>query len=184
VTTAAATLLPGDFGLVRTHGEVSRLIGAAEFLDELAQGHWSTADRASLFRHAFLVERVDGQVVHAIEARPSGAGRATYRLDDPTIAWSAGHFQLTEAQRQAIVAWAVAHIGDTYSWRAYVRQAAVRLHLPLAAALMARQIEENHEELCSQFVDCAYQAGPYQLFADGRAPYDVAPSDLADLIAA
>ncbi len=182
--TTTAQLLPGDFGLVRTHGDVSRAIGAAEWLDELAQGHWRTADRAARFRHAFLVEAVDGTTVHAIEARPSGAGRATYRLDDPAIAWSAGHFQLTDAQRQAIVAWGVAHIGDTYSWRAYVRQAAVRLHMPLAAALMARQIEQAHEELCSQYVDCAYQAAGVHLFADGRAPYDVAPCDLADLIAA
>jgi uncharacterized protein YycO len=127
---------------------------------------------------------VDGQVVHAIEARPSGAGRTVYFLGDPKVAWSAGHFPMTEAQRQAIVGWGVEHIGDTYSYRAYLRQAAVRLHVPYAPALLARQIEQAHEELCSQYVDCAYQAAGVHLFADGRAPYDVAPSDLADLIAA
>lgn len=181
--TTAAQLLPGDFGLVRTHGDVSRLIGAAEFLDELAQGRgWTRASRSSLYRHAFLVERVEGTTVHAIEARPSGAGKATYRLDDPTIKWSAGHFQLTDAQRQAIVAWAVEHIGDRYSYRAYLRQAAVRLHVPFAPALLARQIEQDREELCSQYVDCGWQAGNAHLFTDNRAPYDVAPSDLDDAI--
>lgn len=178
----AAALQPGDFGLVHSHSDTGRLIGAAEWLDEVCQGHLGNADRASLYRHAFLVERVDGQAVHAIEARPSGAGRAVYPLDGPDILWSAGHFQLTDAQRQQIVAWAVVHIGAGYSWAAYLRQAAVRLHVPGAAALLARQVEVSGQYICSQYVGAAYAAAGVHLFRDGRAPYDVAPSDLADLL--
>ena len=178
-----AALKPGDFGLVHSHSDTGRAIGAAEWLDEVVQGHWRSADRASLYRHAFLVERVDGTTVHAIEARPSGAGRAVYPLGNPDILWSAGHFQLTDAQRQAIVGWAVAHVGAGYSWAAYLRQAAVRLHVPGAAAWLAHQVEVSGQFICSQYVDAAYQAAGVHLFADGRAAYDVAPSDLADLLA-
>lgn len=186
-----AALEPGDFGLLHTRSQTGQLIGAAEWLDELTQGHWSTAGRASLYRHAFLVEAVDGATVHAIEARPSGAGRATYRLDDPAILWSAGRLHdstgqpvtLTAEQRQTIVAWAIAHIGAGYSWLAYLRQAAVRLHIPGAAAWLAHQVQASGQYICSQYVDAAYQGAGVHLFCDGRAPYDVAPSDLADLLA-
>jgi uncharacterized protein YycO len=174
--------MPGDFGLVHTSSDTGRLIGAAEWIDEVAQGHWRRADRASLFRHALLVEDVVGDTVHAIEARPSGAGRATYRADDPRLLWSTGCIPLTAPERQAIVVWAVAHLRAPYSWLDYLRQAAVRLHVPGAPALLAHQIEARGEYLCSQFVDAAYQRAGVHLFRDGRAPYDVAPSDLADLL--
>lgn len=182
---ATPVVLPGDYGLVHDRSSAGLAIGVAEFLDELAQGHLRRARRASLWRHAFLVEAVDADgTVHALEAWPGGARRNTYRVDDPSIRWSSGHFDLTDAERTAIVAWAVGHLGDRYSALAYVRQAVVRLHLPFGRKWLARQIELRHEELCSQYVDCAYQAASYQLFADRRAPYDVAPSDLADLIGA
>lgn len=181
----ALGVLPGDFGLVHDRSDAGLAIGAAEFLDELAQGHWRKAKRDSLWRHAFGVESVDPDgTVHAIEAWPGGARRNTYHVDDPNILWSSGHFDLTDDQRTLVVGWWVQHLGDRYAWDAYLRQAAVRLHVPFAAAALARQIEERHEELCSQYIDCGYQAAVYQLFADRRAPYDVAPSDLADLIGA
>lgn len=180
---AAAQPLPGDFGLVHDRSDAGLAIGAAEWLDEVAQGHWRSADRASLWRHAFLVESVDPDgIVHALEAWPGGARRNTYRVGDASLLWSSGHFQLADDQRQAIVAWAVTHLGAKYSWAAYLRQAAVRLHIPFAAAWLARQVERCGSYLCSQYCDAAYQAAGYHLFADGRAPYDVAPSDLADLI--
>lgn len=180
----APAVLPGDFGLVHDRSDAGIAIGVAEFLDELAQGHWRTAKRASLYRHAFGVEKVDPNgTVHALEAWPGGARRNTYRLDDPDILWSSGHFDLSDEQRQLAVAWWVEHLDDRYSWDSYLRQAAVRLHVPFAPAALARQIEQRHEELCSQYIDCGYQAAAYQLFADRRAPYDVAPSDLADILA-
>jgi uncharacterized protein YycO len=186
-----AAVRPGDFGLVHSHSDTGRLIGAAEWLDEVAQGHLRQADRASLYRHAFLVERVDGNAVHAIEARPSGAGRAVYPLDGPDILWSAGRLkdqasglliEMTDGHREQIVTWAVAHIGAPYSYLAYLRQAAVRLHVPGAPAWLAHQVEARGEYLCSQLVDAAYASAGVHLFADGREPYDVAPSDLADLL--
>lgn len=173
---------PGDFGLVRTRGDTSRLIGVAEWLDEIAQGHWLKADENSLYRHAFLVERVDGPVVHAIEARPSGAGRAAYKASDARVLWSSGHIDLAASQRSAIVAWGVNHLDAPYSWRDYLYQAAVRLRIPGAPELLERQIHQAGEYLCSQFVDAAYQYAGVHLFADGRTPYDVAPSDLAGLL--
>lgn len=179
-------VLPGDFGLLHNRGPVDKLIGAAEVVDELVQGRgWTRSSRDALYRHAFGVERVDADgTVHAVEAWPSGARRHTYRLDDPAILWSSGHFDLTDGQRRQIVAWWVDHLGAGYAWDAYLRQAAVRLRVPFAASALARQIEERHEFICSQWIDCGWQAGSYPLFADRRAPYDVAPSDLADLLGA
>jgi hypothetical protein len=176
---------PGDFGLVHDRSNAGLAIGAAEFLDEVAQGHWRRAKRSSLYRHAFGVEKIDPDgTVHAVEAWPGGARRNTYRANDPDILWSSGHFDLTDQQRDLVVGWWVEHLGDRYAWDAYLRQAAVRLHVPFAPAALARQIEQRHEFLCSQYVDCGYQAAACQLFADKRAPYDVAPSDLADLLGA
>lgn len=176
---------PGDFGLTRESGPGGAAITVAELLDEVAQGRWSKAARAAAYDHAFLVESVDADgTVHAIEAWPGGARRNTYRVDEPGLLWSSGHFDLTDAERTAIVAWAVAHLDAPYSWRAYLVQAAVRLHVPFGQKLLERQINAHGEFLCSQYVDAAWQAAGYHLFADGRAPYDVAPSDLADLIGA
>lgn len=181
----APAVQPGDFGLVHDRSDAGLAIGAAEWLDELAQGHWRSADRASLWRHAFLVESVDPDgTVHALEAWPGGARRNTYHVDDPSIRWSSGHFALSGDQRAAIVAWGVAHLGAWYSALAYMRQAVVRLHLPLGRVWLAHQIEHRGEYMCSQYCDCAYAAARVHLFSDGRAPYDVAPSDLDDLLGA
>ncbi|WP_042400260.1 hypothetical protein [Streptacidiphilus carbonis] len=180
-----APVLPGDFGLIPVSGVGGGALRVAEFLDEVAQGHWRSADRDSLYRHVFLVERVDADgTVHALEAWPGGARRNTYRLDDPRILWSSGHFALTPEQRQIIVAWGVDHLGDGYAWDVYLRQAAVRLHVPFAAAALKRQVEDRNEYICSQYQDCAYQAAKEHVFMDGRAPYDVAPNDLAEVLRA
>lgn len=177
-------VLPGDFGLIPVSGAGGVALRVAEFADEVAQGHWRRADRDSLYRHAFLVESVDPDgTVHALEAWPGGARRNTYALTDSRILWSSGRFDLTGAQRRTIVAWGVAHLGDGYAWPVYLRQAAVRLHVPFAAAALKRQVEDRREYICSQYLDCGYQAAEFHLFADGRAPYDVAPNDLADLLA-
>ena len=174
---------PGDFGLRRESGPGGLAITVAQVLDEWAQGHWSRAERDAQFDHAFVVESVkaDG-TVRAVEAWPGGARWNTYRVDDPSIMWSSGRYGLTVDQQAGIVGWAVAHLHARYSALAYVRQAAVRLHVPFGRAWLARQILARHEYLCSQYVDCAYAAVGVQLFADKRAPYDVAPSDLADLL--
>ncbi len=177
-------VLPGDFGLKPEAGPGGLAITAAQFLDELAQGHWSRAARAARFDHAFLVESVEADgTVHAIEAWPGGVRRHLYRVDEPGIVWSSGHFDLTGDQRVGIVAWAVAHLKARYSALAYVRQAVVRLHLPFGRAWLAHQIEARKEFLCSQLIDAGYLFVKVHMFADGRAPYDVAPSDLDDLLA-
>lgn len=177
--------LPGDFGLKREAGPGGLAITVAQVLDELAQGHWSRASRYARFDHALLVESVDPDgTVHAIEAWPGGARRNTYRIEDPGMVWSSGRYDLTAGQRAGIVSWAVGHLHARYSALAYVRQAVVRLHLPFGRLWLAHQIEARGEFLCSQYVDAAYAAVGVHLFADGRAPYDVAPSDLADRLSA
>jgi hypothetical protein len=183
--TGPAGVLPGDFGLKRESGPGGLAITVAQVLDEWAQGHWRKAERDAQFDHALIVESVDPDgTVHAVEAWPGGARRNTYRVDDPSMVWSSGRYDLTVDQQAGIVGWAVAHLHARYSALAYVRQAVVRLHLPFGRAWLARQIVARKEYLCSQYVDCAYAAVGVRLFTDGRAPYDVAPSDLADLLSA
>lgn len=180
----------GDFGLQHCRTDAGLLIGAAEFLDELAQGRgWTRASRDSLWRHVFGVESVDADgTVHAVEAWPGGARRNVYRVDDPDILWSSSSpnpvLQLTDAQRTEIVAWWLAHLGAPYSFADYAAQALTRLHVPLAAGWMLRRVEVSGRFLCSQFIDCGWQAAGAHLFTDGRPPGLVAPSDLGDLVQA
>jgi hypothetical protein len=181
---------PGDFGLQHCRTDAGLLIGAMEVLDELAQGRsWTRASRAALYRHVFGVESVDADgTVHALEAWPGGARRNTYRLDDPDILWSSSSsnpvLQLTDGQRDEVVAWWVRHLGARYSFADYAAQLLTRLHVPLAARWMLHRVETSGHFLCSQWIDCGWLAAGAHLFSDGRPPGLVAPSDLADLVAA
>lgn len=173
-------VLPGDLGLVRMCGAGGVAIGVAEWLDEVAQGHWRKADRDSLYRHVFVVESVDGNVVHAVEGWPGGARRNTYRLDDATILWSSGRVDLTDAQRATIVAWAVEHLGAGYSWLDFACQAAMNLRVPLAGRWLERRVIKSGHYLCSAYGMAAYHAAAAELWSPPRWCGAVAPSDIAD----
>jgi hypothetical protein len=181
---------PGDFGLQHCRTDAGLLIGAMEVLDELAQGRsWTRASRAALYRHVFGVESVDDDgTVHALEAWPGGARRNTYRLDDPDILWSSSSsnpvLQLTDRQRDEVVAWWVRHLGARYSFADYAAQLLTRLHVPLAARWMLHRVETSGHFLCSAFIDQAWASADAHLFSDGRPPGLVAPSDLGDLVEA
>jgi uncharacterized protein YycO len=158
-------------------------IGVAEWLDEVAQGHWRRADRDSLYRHVFVVESVDSDgTVHAIEAWPGGARRSTYRLAGSSILWSSGRIELTEIQRAVVVRWAVDHLGAPYSWLDFVLQAGLNLHVPGARGWLERRVIRSGHYLCSGFVAGAYNVAGVRLWTPPRAAYDVAPSDLANLL--
>jgi uncharacterized protein YycO len=164
--------MPGAGGL---------LIRAAEWVDEVAQGHWRKADRDSLYQHVFGVESVDADgTVHAIEAWPGGARRATYQAADPGILWSTGRVELTDEQRAAIVAWAVDHLGAKYSWQDFAAQAAMNLHVPLAGRWLEHRVTKSGRYLCSMYWSAAYDAAGAPLFTPPRWCGDVAPSDIAD----
>lgn len=159
---------PGDFAVTSITGQVGFLISFGEWLNGSRFGHWD---------HAFVYVG-DGQLV---EAEPGGARLAG--LDEyqgRPIAWSTGHVELTDEQRTAIVAAARSFIGVPYSARDYFALALwhFRLRVPWARKVMASRASM----ICSELVDFAYEAAGVHLFADGRAPGDVTPADLASPI--
>lgn len=183
--TAPALLTPqrGDILLTSNEDNGSKLVGAAEFLDELAQKHWRQADRDQLFRHAAVVATVNGSKALAIEARPRGAGYNTYRVDDPTILWSTGRLFPTDDQRTKIVAWCEEHKNAKYSWLDYALQAAYHAPIPtpgIEKALEHRVTASGHY-LCSWFAAAAWAYGEATLWTPAKPAWSVAPSDLANL---
>lgn len=176
----------GDMGLVhdRTWGGVG--IGVLEYLDDIMQWHWSKAERDSLWRHLFVVESVDGDAVHAVEAWPGGARRNTYRLDDPDVLWSSGRgaqFGLSDSQRDTVVEWCVAHLGAPYSWVAYPLKALrdAPVPVPFVERAMERQVTKSGHYMCSWFGAAAYRAARVSW---PRPVWDLDPDDVAALVQA
>jgi cell wall-associated NlpC family hydrolase len=164
-------MLPGDFAVTSVAGTTGRLISLGERL---------CGDGFTQYDHA-LIYTGDG---HIVEAEPGGArcraitdANCGYQLCE----WSTGLVPLTTAQRTAVCAAARSYIGTPYSWPDYAALAAHHLHLP-APGLRAYIASTGHM-ICSQLVDQCYQDAGVHLFADGRWPGYVMPSDLAGLLA-
>lgn len=161
---------PGDFAVTTVRGQVGFLISLGEWLNGSRFGHWD---------HAFVYVG-DGQLV---EAEPGGARLAGLdEYQSRPVAWSTGHIELTGEQRTAVVAAARSFIGVPYSAADYVALALWHFHLriPWARRVMASRASM----ICSELCDFAFEAAGVHLFADGRAPGDVTPADLAALIGA
>jgi uncharacterized protein YycO len=154
--------MPGDFGVVRTHGWAARWIRI---------GTDSPVNHAVVYIGRGLV----------IEARPKGAGYAP--LEQYARArWSSGvpALALTAAQRAAIPSAAAKLVGTPYSW------------LDIAALSLAtfglrwrwvnERIERTDRLICSQLADRLRQAVGNHLFTDGRISCEVTPGDLLGLI--
>jgi hypothetical protein len=154
----------GDFGVVKTPGNVGDLIRL---------GQWLNGDGYADYEHAFVVVR-DGQV---IEGRPSGAG-----YNHVTAYPGAAYYTCPDNARGAVANAAAGLIGRGYSWADYFALAAVRFHLDLIAPPLRSYVESSGRLICSQLVDYAYQLAGVQLFDDGRLPGDVTPGDLYGLI--
>jgi len=162
-----AAIPPGTFGLTKIGGLLGVLISL---------GQWIVGD-ASRFTHAFIVLD-DGTVM---EAMPSGARIRTldHAETHQPIAFSWA-IVLTDAQRAAVVAEARACEGTRYGFSAYLHLALSRLGVRWP--WLIRHLERNGRAICSQLVDDVYRRAGVQLFDDGRAPFDVTPGDLANLL--
>jgi hypothetical protein len=118
-------------------------------------------------------------------AQPGGARLAPLRLaqytgKDADWLWSSGKIKLTDDQRRAIVAQALACKGIPYSAADYFALAAHRLHIP--APQLKDYISTSQHMICSQLVDWCYLNSGVHLFSDGRWVGYVTPADLAGLI--
>jgi hypothetical protein len=162
--------LPGDFCCCNIAGETGTLIGLGQ---KLSGGPYSQ------YEHVFIYTG-DGL---AVEARPGGA--AEIPCPNPRLQlWSTGVLNPTDAQRQQIVlsarSYAVHHVG--YSYLDYLAILAHQEHIPFPG--LRGFIEDNGHMICSQLADQCWDNGSYHLFADGRWPGYVRPSDMAAVVMA
>lgn len=158
---------PGMFGLTRIGGLLGLLISL---------GQWIVGD-ASRYSHAFVVLD-DGTVM---EAMPSGARIAPQAavLARRPLAFSWA-IALTPVQRADVVAAARTLEGARYGFSAYLHLALSRVGIRWP--WLIGHLERNQRLICSQLVDVVYRRAGLQLFDDGRAPHDVTPGDLANIL--
>jgi cell wall-associated NlpC family hydrolase len=158
---------PGLFFLTRIGGLTGVLISL---------GQWVIGD-ASRYTHAGIVLD-DGTVM---EAMPSGARIRSleHGLSHEPIAFSWA-LDLTDEQAARVVAEARALEGVRYGFSAYLHLALARFGIRWP--WLIRRLERNGRLYCSQLVDEVYRRAGVHLFTDGRAPFDVTPGDLANLL--
>lgn len=155
----------GDFGLVRIPGFTGELVSLGQRM----------VGSGSYFTHAFLVLNK----YSVIQAQPGGAVVTSLEsaVGGRRVAYS--NFALSDAQRNAIERAGLEMQSTPYSYLDYLALAAYRARFPL----LERYIADTGHMICSQLVDEAYRAAGIELFPN-RAPGDVAPGDLANLIGA
>jgi uncharacterized protein YycO len=127
----------------------------------------------STVAHAFLYAG-DG---HVIEGDPHGV-RYNDAASYPDVIWltnlSAG---LSDAQRNGIMAWAIARLGTPYSWIDDAEIGFVDL-FGRAPRWMRNRLRSSRTLMCSQLCDMAYSANGAQIFTDNRPAGGVSPGDL------
>lgn len=156
---------PGDFFLLVGNDPVGVLIRI---------GEWLNGDGFSKYSHAGVLLD-DGNV---IEAEPGGARiRPVTEYPIDLMVWSS--WDLTDEQRAAIVAAARKYEGVPYSFLDYFAIAGHRFHLPIPG--LRRYIASTKHMICSQMTDQIYLDSGQHMFADGRWPGFVDPTQL-DLV--
>ncbi|GGM12959.1 hypothetical protein [Nakamurella endophytica] len=175
--------MPGDFCLVHATGRLrDRWMGA------LVQ--WVTDSPCE--HAAVYVGHVDGyDKPQCVEARPGGAGFIDADHYTGRALWSGGrlpaHLIPTDAQRQAIVAAALAKVGTPYGVLDIVaiglaqRRLGSRVDARRAIAEQpwwVRRLMRTDRLICSELIDLVYEEAGVHLFTDGRPHQLVAPSDL------
>lgn len=160
--------LPGDFATVATGGRAAQLI------------RWATRSDVN---HAFLCYDITEQgAVRILEMGPDGlkVNRLHYAQD--RTHWSRVNVSSTERTLVVERMRFCAQQPFTYNWIADLY-----IGLPRVGVRPPRWLWKLHawlsprEYQCAQLVDYIYLAAHVHLFADGRAPGQVAPSDLRKL---
>jgi hypothetical protein len=158
---------PGDFGLVRISGAVGLGIRVAEALNGDGWEHD--------IQHAFFV-LPDGQL---LEAEPGGARiRPLSEYDGIPVTWSG--WDLSDVQRDLMVAASARYEGVPYSFLDYGSLAARRLHIPVPG--LRSYIASTGHMICSQLIVQIYTDGGAHLFQDNRWPGDVTPMELWNVL--
>jgi hypothetical protein len=103
-----------------------------------------------------------------------------FRWTDDQIRWSTGLVEMTDKQREQIIATGYLRKGVPYSFLDYGALAAHRFHIPTPR--LKRYIASSHHEICSQLVDSVFAFCGVHLFKDGRWPGYVTPGSLSMLL--
>lgn len=156
---------PGDIGFTRISGVVGWFVHL---------GQWFNGDK-SKWTHVFVVLHND----MIIEAQPGGAVVVPLvkYLNHPTT--FAAPRDLTQEQRDSIVAEATLLKGTPYSFADYFALTLERLNLGFGWT--RKYVRSSGHMICSQLADESYKRAGVNLFDDGRLPQDVTPGDLARL---
>lgn len=119
--------------------------------------------------------------LRCVSAEPGGA-RLRMNNEWPHIVWS--DFDLTEAQRDTITEWGIAHLGTPYN---FVDDIAIGLGTVFGWATpmwLQRYLSSDYTLECAQLVDSAYAAAGIHLFDDGRLPGAVFPASYVPIFTA
>lgn len=148
--------LPGDYGVCRTHGIVGFLIQLGTL---------------TKYNHAFIYLG-DGQI---IEATPRRGVIISPVTNYTNIAWNM-HEPKTDEQRTELVRTALTHLGDHYSFLAFLAIGMRILHIR-SPKWMKDRLTKSKNEICSELVARDYRACGF--FVEGQRPdFYISPSDL------
>lgn len=170
---------PGDFVCVPISGPVG--LG-------ITIGQWLDGDRFQFYDHTEIyIGQADeaGPNGYTVSMYPGGHGKRALPVPPaqlPGSLWSSGLIPLTPAQREGIVAWALAHQNISYSFLDYGALILHALHVPFPG--LREYIKSTHHMICSWFTVADFAANGVQLFNDGRWEGYVKPGDLAKLLEA
>jgi hypothetical protein len=146
-------------------------------------GQWLDGGGLEFYDHAEVyVGGSDnkGPFGYTVSAYPNGIGRRALPCEPaklPGSIWSSGLLVLTQAQREGVVAWSLAHQDIRYSFLDY---GALALHrLGVKDPALQRYIRSTGHMQCAYYTDTAYSVNDVHLFTDGRWEGYVAPWMLA-----
>jgi hypothetical protein len=157
-------------------------------LVEVAQ--WLAGAKFQRYEHAEIYvgyPDAAGPYGYTISAYPGGHGKQALPCVPEKVGgslWSSGLITLSDAQRKAVVSWAVMHQGVKYSAADYIALAAARLKLNLILPPLRRFIAAKGHLICSQFVTLAYYQAGASLWPDEPWNGLDMPMDLAELLEA
>jgi hypothetical protein len=157
-----ANALPGDIVLTRISGFTGKAIAAGQAL----------IGRRSPVQHAMIYVG-SGMVVQAM---PGGAELIPLADANEPVIWSTGAIRLRADQRGAIANAARRLVRTPYSYADYGSIGLAAAHI--RPRFVRDYVADTGHMICSQLVDYAHYLGGSYLFADGRIPGDVTPSDL------
>jgi len=174
---------PGDFCCIPISGGVGMGIEIAQFLSgnrlqpyDHAQVYVGQADSAGPNGYTYSAYPDNGK-----NGRTGKRALPCPARELPGAIWSSGIIDLTEAQRQGIVAWCEAHPSVLYSAADYLAIGLKRMGLRTKE--LKAYIASSKRMICSYYSDAAFLWGAgVHLFNDGRWPGEVTPGDLAEML--